>query len=94
MGMILTLFLIGVNIYTSVDAPKDRGISYIEIWTMGTQFPIVLALFEYGFILYLKRVSKEPINDERIKQLDFATMIVSLSFLIIFTCVFWIALLK
>jgi hypothetical protein len=67
MGMILTLFLIGVNIYTSVDAPKYRGISYIEIWAVGTQSPIVLALFEYGFILYMKRVSKEPINDERIK---------------------------
>ena len=92
--MILTLFLIGVNIYNSVDAPKDRGISYIEIWTMGTQFPIALALFEYGFILYLKRVSKEPTNDERIKQLDFATMIASLCFLIIFTCAYWIILLK
>ena len=94
MGMILTLFLIGVNIYTSVDAPKDRGISYIEIWIIGTQSPIALALFEYGFILYLKRVSKEPTNDERIKQLDFATMIVSLCFLIIYTCVYWIVLLK
>ena len=56
--MILTQFLIGVNIYTSLDAPKDRGISYIEIWILGTQSPIALALFEYGFILYLKRVSK------------------------------------
>ena len=56
--MILTLFLINVNIYNSVDAPKDRGISYIEIWILGTQSPIALALFEYGFILYLKRVSK------------------------------------
>ena len=91
--MILTLFLIGVNIYNSVDAPKDRGISYIEIWAMGTQCPIVLALFEYGLILYLQRVSKEPINDERIKQLDFGTMILSLCFLTIFTCVYWIALL-
>ena len=106
MGMILTLYLISANVYNSVDAPKDRGFSYIEIWTLGTNFPIFLALCEYGFILYLKKVTKEPTNqhqmtniieskpdlDEQIKRLDFATMIVSFCFLIIFTCVYWIVL--
>merc|ERR1712008_263366 len=54
MGMIVTLYLISANVYNSVDAPKNRGFSYIEIWMLGSQFPILLALFQYGLVLCLK----------------------------------------
>ena len=50
MGMIVTLYLISENVYNSVEAPRNRGFSYIEIWMLGSQFPILLALFEYGSI--------------------------------------------
>ena len=65
--MIVTLYLISANVYNSVDAPKVRGFSYIEIWMLGSQFPILLALFEYGFVLYFKKIAKkvdEQKNDE------------------------------
>ena len=52
--MIVTLYLISANVYNSVDAPKGRGFSYIELWMIGSQCPILLALCEYGFVLYLK----------------------------------------
>ena len=39
--MVLTLYLISANVYNSVDAPNSRGFSYIEIWMLGTQFPIL-----------------------------------------------------
>ena len=55
LGLLITLFLILTNVYNSVDAPKGRGFSYIEIWMLGAQFPILLALIEYGFVLYLKK---------------------------------------
>jgi hypothetical protein len=52
-----------------VEAPKGRGFSYIEIWMVGTQFPILLALSEYGLILCLKKsekkLSKNPTNKRR-----------------------------
>ena len=54
MGMIVTLYLISANVYNSVDAPKGRRFSYIELWMLGSQCPILLALCEYGFVLYLK----------------------------------------
>ena len=133
MAMIVTLYLISCIVYNAVDAPKDRGFSNIEVWMLGTQFPILLALFEYGFVLYLKRHTKREQNqveimnldpnqvqtltldqttahdknqvqtitpddqgaelDDRIKQLDSATMIFSFLFFTTFALVYWITLL-
>ena len=62
MGMILTLYLISANVYNSVEAPSGRGFSPIEIWMLGTQIPILLALFEYGFVLYLKKIDMKTTN--------------------------------
>ena len=107
MGMILTLYLISSNVYNSVNAPHDRGFSYIEIWILGTQLPILLAFFEYGYVLYLKKVetkvgvqnqvmnpsSQNPTLDDRIKKMDFATMIISFVFYVTFASLYWIILL-
>ena len=53
--MIVTLYLISAIVYNAVDAPRGRGFSKIEVWMIGAQCPILIALFEYGFVLYLKR---------------------------------------
>ena len=100
MGMIVTLYLISANVYSSVEAPKARGFSYIEVWMIGTQFPILLALFEYGLILYWKKMAKntddendiesKQLLDKKIKNLDFATMILSLVSFIMFAIFYWI----
>ena len=96
MGMVVTLYLISANVYNSVDAPKNRGFSYIEIWMIGSQFPILLALLEYGFVLYLKKVVKisnqyeANIFDEKIKMLDMVTMIFNFCFFVIFALIYWI----
>ena len=55
MGLLVTLFLISSNVYNSLDAPQGRGFSYIEIWLVGSQGPILLALIEYGCILAWKQ---------------------------------------
>ena len=74
--MILTLFLISANVYNSVEAPDGRGFSYIEVWMVGTQFPILLALCEYGFVLYLKKVEEKlPKNQAAKKRQRCSTMI-------------------
>jgi hypothetical protein len=105
MGMIVMLYLISTNVYNSVDDPTSKGFSYyIEIWMIGTQIPILLALVEYGFILYLKKISMkfEDTNemlergkpkqklDDKIKMLDFATMIISLIYFTTFAVIYWI----
>ena len=94
--MIVTLYLISANVYNSVDAPKTRGFSYIEIWMFGSQFPILLALLEYGFVLYIKKVVKTSDGnetkklDEKIKTLDLSTMIFSFCSFMIFASIYWI----
>ena len=100
MGMIVTFYLISSNVYSSVEAPTERGFSYIEIWMIGTQFPILLALCEYGLILYWKKIAKNLGDqndveskqklDEKIKFLDFATLIFSLVCFIVFALFYWI----
>ena len=108
MAMIVTLYLISANVYNAVDAPGSRGFSNIEVWMLGAQFPILLALFEYGFVLYLKKQINKAENqvqtmtaddqgvnlDDRIKQLDSATIIFSFLFFITFALVYWITLLN
>jgi hypothetical protein len=94
MGMIVTLYLISANVYNSVDAPKNRGFSYIEIWMLGSQVPILVALLEYVF--YLKKVVKISNQDEmkifedKIKKLDLVTMIVSFCSFTMFASIYWI----
>ena len=96
MGMIVTLYLISANVYNSVDAPKNRGFSYIEIWMFGTQFPILVALLEYGFVLLLKKVVKlsdeneKKIFEKNIKMLDLATMMFSFCSFMMFASIYWI----
>ena len=100
MGMIVTLYLISTNVYNSVEAPYIRGFSYIELWMIGTQIPILLSLIEYGFVLYLKKIAENIVYDnqtiagihleERIKKLDFVTMTISFLYFITFTLFYWI----
>ena len=96
MGMIVTLYLISANVYNSVDTTENMGFSYVEIWMLGTQFPILLALFEYGFVLYLKKVAKVSDQNQttsfgaKIKMLDLVTMLVSFCCFIMFASIYWI----
>ena len=106
MGMIVTLYLISANVYNAVDAPQGRGFSNVEVWMIGAQIPILLALWEYGFILYLKKHANKAQNqvqamtaddqavqlDDRIKQMDSVTMIISFLFFTTFALVYWITL--
>ena len=55
LGLLVTLYLIATNVYNSVKAPPKRGFSYIEIWMIGVQIPMLAALIEYGFLLALKK---------------------------------------
>ena len=40
MGMLVVLFLICTNIYSTVEGPSSRGFSYIEVWYIGMFMPM------------------------------------------------------
>ena len=88
-GLIVTLFLISSNVYVSVDAPSERGFSYIEIWIIGSQAPIVFALFEYGCILATVKYGKP---DGDFCQLDMYSFVLTMLFYVSFNVYYWITL--
>ena len=56
--MLITLDLIVTNIYNSVKAPAQRGFSYIEIWLIGVQIPILVGIWEDATLLALRKYHK------------------------------------
>ena len=98
MGLLITLYLILINTYNSVDAPPKRGFSYIETWFVGIQTPILLAVVEYGMLLTIKKlwdpkdipVPRQKISFRKvIKITDFLTFIVSLMMFAAFNVFYW-----
>ena len=97
LGMLLTVFLIITNNYNSLNAPHDRGFSFIEIWMVGIYFQIIFAIFEYAYLISQNRnkIAAMYPNDEqdRIKELskklDGKAMIFSLIYFILFQCTYW-----
>ena len=44
MGMLVTLYLILINTYTSIDAPSKRGFSNVDLWFACCQVPVAFAI--------------------------------------------------
>ena len=55
LGLLVTLNLIVMNVYNSVNAPTKRGFSFIEVWMLGVQIPILVGILEYGMILSVRK---------------------------------------
>ena len=62
LGLLVTLYLIMTNVYISVEGPKSRGFSYIEIWFVGMQTPILVGILEYAMLLAKKKYFEEQSN--------------------------------
>ena len=102
MGLVVTLFLITVNVYNSVDAPPNRGFSYIELWMVGMQLPIIVAIVEYIVILGLTRYLKYKDTSriyatENVKRnldwilyADVITFTVSIIYYVLFFILYWV----
>ena len=102
LGLLVTLHLIAANIYISVEGPRQRGFSYIEIWMVGMQVPILIAIIEYGIILAMKKQDTKRLNLRKIsitkiamydfeKIVDKWTCYGSFAYIIIFNCAYWTA---
>ena len=98
-GLLITLCLITINTYNSVNAPSRRGISYIEIWMVGFLIPIILATVEYGILLFILKYQERLVNMSLIKdgrdvetlskKVDMVTLILLSLYQLIFFLVFW-----
>ena len=99
--------LIITNVYNSVKAPAKRGFSFIEIWMVGVQIPIFVAILEYGIILAMKKYQKKigknkviQVSSESQNQTNFDntidkwSFICTLVFITIFNIGYWSAVLS
>ena len=85
--MLVTLYLILVNTYNSVEAPSGRGFSFIDTWFVGCQIPILFGIVEYGVILGMKRRYKS--NEEMYSYIDLMSFIFTGVFFFLFNLVYW-----
>ena len=85
MGLIVTLLLISSNVYSTVDAPPTRGFSYIEIWYIGSQIPILFSLFQYGMVLLIMKYY----NGKNFKKIDCVSACIIAFYYIAFNVSFW-----
>ena len=83
MGLIVTLLLISSNVYAQVD---DHGFSNIDVWAIGSQIPIIFALFQYGLVLLLSRYC----NIKRsFRKFDCVSACIIATYYFGFNCYFW-----
>ena len=88
MGLVITLCLISFNVYNVVNAPPTRGFSYVEIWMIGMEIPILLAALEYSVILGLKRCLPKVI-EWHAGKVDTITCFLSVAYIFIFSTFYW-----
>ena len=89
MGLLVLLYLIQINLYKEVEAPSKRGFSSIEIWFVGIQMPILVAMLEYGMILALKKVCQKK-EQKIFSVVDLCTFCLSVFHIIVFNGIFWL----
>ena len=89
MGLLVTLHLISSNVYGSLNAPLNRGFSYIEVWVLGMQGTILLAIMEYGFILLCIRFQQRKTKEVKFRILDLITFTLSITLFVGFNIYYW-----
>ena len=102
MAMLLTILLISTTIYGGVEAPPQRGMSYIEIWIVGMQIPTLIAIFESGYALLRYRRQKkfqesvqtmdsieETSESVDIRLYDIVTCVILIAYFLLFQIIYW-----
>ena len=71
MALLVTLFLVLVNIFNSVtaNAPKSEGLTAVETWVVMCILHVFCVLLEYAFILKIIQVEKRKVT-ARLRKLD------------------------
>ena len=80
MALLVTLFLVLVNIFNSVtaNAPKSEGLTAVETWVVMCILHVFCVLLEYAIILKIIQVEKRKVTT-RLLKLDRANTALSAS---------------
>ena len=91
--MVITLCLISINVYNAVDGPPSRGFSYIEVWMIGMELPILVAALEYSLMLGIRRCYPKFIESCGGK-VDAITCVLSVLYIISFSMYYWLFMIQ
>lgn len=95
MGLLITLYLVTINIYTSIEAHDTRGFSYLDIWISGMMIPIQIGVVQYGILLSISKFANGFIFDHMVNyiKVDLISFHVTLALSLLFDTlygIFWI----
>ena len=88
LGVLVTLYLLLINVYTNLHVPSKISFGYIDIWFIVIQGPVLVAVLEYGYILmwdkFCRGVQRSQFwNKGTFKYVDLFTFAVVLIYLVI-----------
>ena len=83
MGLIVTLLLISSNVYAQVD---HHGFSNLDVWAIGSQIPIIFALFQYGLVLLMMKYCNVK---KSFRKFDCVSACIVATYYFGFNCYFW-----
>ena len=80
MALLVTLFLVLVNIFNSVtaNAPKSEGLTAVETWVVMCILHVFCVLLEYAFILKIIQIEKRKVT-ARMRKVSRANDVMSAS---------------
>ena len=90
--LLITLYLVMFNTYISVEAPKSRGFSHLDVWAIGIQIPIIVAILEYGLLLSISKYGFRKMFGKTVNfhALDTLTLVVSVAYICVFSSAYWL----
>ena len=78
LGVLVTLYLLLINLYRNIQVPSKIGFGYIDQWFILIQMPVLLAVLEYGFLLIWDKYCSQVLglriwNKHALKYIDLCT---------------------
>ena len=97
MGLLITLFLVLVNLFISITTNSriTKSLTYISTWILACIIFVQGAVLEYGCILLFKHVAHKPVSDlgqKIIHRVDSFCLLMSIKLFAVFNFIYWMYL--
>ena len=97
MGLLITLFLVLVNLFISIttNSPNTKSLTSISTWILACIIFVQGAVLEYGCILLFKHVVYNPASDlgqKILRRIDSFCLFISIKAFALFNFIYWIYL--
>ena len=91
MGLLITLFLVLVNLFISIttNTPNTKSLTSISTWVLACITFVQGAVLEYGGILLFKYFSISNFGSKVLRRVDLLSLILSIVTFLTFNVVYW-----